>query len=306
MGNLLQDGSFASGSPPWQTEGSVVFGSEFGPPHAALLTGTIIPPITGAPTPAVVKQPVVVDSSLLYDVIVTAAPTSGSALLVAEFDANAIATFTGADAPSGLTRLAATWQPPASASVLFGFRVPPIGGWLLDDAYLAPVPEISRMKRGLRLAYLDVFAALKGISTGAGYHHDVNDVKPRKVHPLSGGLTSPPYICAPIEADGVALEQDGGFAIVSLPISVYVFPAVIESEDAEASAAADILDWYDDLMRCFLPLNAGEISTLGSRYIENVTIGSARMYSDPAPDDPAHLMFPVTVSVKVSRDSLGA
>ena len=306
MSNLFADPSFAAGSPPWETEGLVIFGAAFGRPHGASLTGRRVPPIGGVDVPAAVKQAVTVSADQLYELELWGYASPGGSGLDLDFGGASIAAFPSDAAPETWTRLTATWIPGAAGSAAFAFRVQPFGTWWLDDVSLVPSPEVSRMKRGLRLAYLDVLKALQGISTGAGYHHDVKDVKPRKVHPASGGLTPLPYICAPIEADAVTIEQNDAWAIVGLPINVYVFPVANDAEEAEASAAADILDWYDDLARCVMPINAGEVSTLGSRYIENVTIGSARMYSDPAPDDPAHLMFPVTVAVKVSRDSLGA
>ena len=306
MANLFSDPSFAAGSPPWETEGLVVFGAAFGRPHGASLTGRRVPPIGGSDVPAAVKQSVTVSADQLYELEFWGYASPGGSGIDLLFGGATVSGFSSDAAPETWTRLTATWIPPSDASDLFAFRVAPFGTWWLDDVSLVLSPEVSRMKRGLRLAYLDVIKALQGISTGAGYHHDVKDVKPRKVHPASGGLTPLPYICAPIEADAVAVEQNDAWSIVSLPINVYVYPVLNECEVAEASAAADILDWYDDIARCVMPINAGEVSTLGSRYIENVTIGSARMYSDPAPDDPAHLMFPVTVAVKVSRDSLGA
>ncbi|HQL55484.1 MAG TPA: hypothetical protein PLQ87_12315 [Phycisphaerae bacterium] len=183
-------------------------------------------------------------------------------------------------------------------------------GYILADDLIAGVPvEIQLMPRGLRKAYVDFYNKIASISTADGYYHTVSTIIPRMAWPNEQNAPRVfPYVCVPADHQleaGDYPEVDSGSVRVRLRQPVIVVLKRSWSDDAETGAAADALNWHDDILRAVMPAAQSGAWNAGSVIIRDITPHKFRVLADPVEGGAPFVSVEFLIDLIVSRGDLG-
>lgn len=167
-------------------------------------------------------------------------------------------------------------------------------------------------KMNTREAWLAVYERAKQLRKANGFHHDLDPkaILPRFVTPTGPG--SPgflPYLCIPAEDDLPFPENQEYDAAVEYQIKV---PLVVFFPEKKGKAFADSTgaeawDWFDDLLRLFLPTEDERwFDNKPTAVIREVVFLKKRVIGDPVEGGTPRVDLELGIKLISSRDELAA
>lgn len=320
--NILTNPSFEAGATGWTlTTGATVtaaYGAHLGA-YACRLRwkkGTLLPPVQSIRGAA--QQQIETTSGLAYELSAWVALESGQAGARLQIQNPSGAAWEDVDAVL-YSDLTDDWIKLSGSATAAGetmevrvvvYEGAQAEGYVLADDLVAGVPvEIQLMPRGLRKAYVDFYNKIASISTADGYYHTVSTIIPRMAWPNEQNAPRVfPYVCVPADHQleaGDYPEVDSGSVRVRLRQPVIVVLARSWSGDPETGAAADALNWHDDLLRAVMPTAQNLPWNADSKVIRDITPHKFRVLADPVEGGAPFVSVEFLIDLIVSRGDLG-
>ena len=162
---------------------------------------------------------------------------------------------------------------------------------------------MSGSKRGLRAVHSAVRDRLSGIALADDYYHDAPAIVPRVIRPELGQLR-PPYICLPLDDNGTC-SVDGDVITETVHQPVLVILPENNGIDFEDCGAADACNWHDDILKALMPDDPREWNLGDSAVVDDVTVTSKNLQSEPLDGFPAFVLINLEISVRFTRENLG-
>ena len=177
------------------------------------------------------------------------------------------------------------------------------GQWQIDAAEFS---EVTNMAHGCSAAYVALVERLGTISGSAdGYYHAPAPVIPRFLRPADPGAPPAPYICCSLEDDGPYTQFEGDCVRLQLRVAVYVMLPETISDDAETSAAADALDWHDDVLKCLMPNDQSSPWTITGESSESIDVLEKSVRAFQPDGIGPHVRILVGLNLSFARADLG-
>lgn len=166
-------------------------------------------------------------------------------------------------------------------------------------------------KMNTREAWLAVYERAKQIRRANGFHHDLDPkaILPRFVVP--GGPGTPgvlPYLCIPAHDDLPFPEVDEyeGAVKYQIRVPLVVFFPEKKGNDFSNCTAIDAWNWFDDLVRAFLPGEEERWRDLGCPVARSVVFLKKMIVADPVEGGCPHVTLEIGINLISSRDDLAA